>query len=135
MIICVICGPLRILKRKKIKWLYPNFPVIFHLLCRLIFIRILLMSNRRPALVFIFITLLIDVIGFGIIIPVMPKLISSMTGGGMSEASRIGGWLMFAYSVMMFLFAPVLGNLSDRFGRRPIILISLFGLGIDYLFL
>jgi len=93
------------------------------------------MSNRRPALVFIFVTLLIDVIGFGIIIPVMPKLISSMTGGGMSEAARIGGWLMFAYSVMMFLFAPVLGNLSDRYGRRPILLISLFGLGLDYLVL
>ena len=93
------------------------------------------MSNRRPALVFIFITLLIDVIGFGIIIPVMPKLISSLIGGGMSEAARVGGWLMFAYSVMMFLFAPVLGNLSDRYGRRPILLISLFGLGLDYLVL
>ncbi len=92
-------------------------------------------GKRQPALAFIFITLLIDVIGFGIIIPVMPKLISELIHGTISEASKYGGWLMFAFSIMMFLFAPVLGNLSDRYGRRPIILISLFGLGIDYLFL
>ncbi len=94
-----------------------------------------MLSKRKPALGFIFVTLLIDVIGFGIIIPVLPKLISQLIHGSLSEASLYGGWLMFSYSIMQFLFSPVLGNLSDRFGRRPIILISLFGLGIDYLFL
>ena len=94
------------------------------------------MAGRKQAAIgFIFITLLIDVIGLGIIIPVMPKLISEMIHGTFSEAAKYGGWLMFAYSIMQFLFAPVLGNLSDRYGRRPILLISLFGLGIDYLFL
>ena len=93
------------------------------------------MTGRKPAIGFIFITLLIDVTGFGIIIPVMPKLISEMINGSLSEASKYGGWLMFSFSIMMFLFSPVLGNLSDRYGRRPIILISLFGLAVDYLFL
>ncbi|MCX6292400.1 MAG: TCR/Tet family MFS transporter [Bacteroidetes bacterium] len=94
------------------------------------------MTGKRPAaLGFIFFTLLLDVIGLGIIIPVMPKLISEMIHGDMSTAARYGGWLLFSYSIMQFLFSPVLGNLSDRFGRRPILLISLFGLGIDYLFL
>jgi DHA1 family tetracycline resistance protein-like MFS transporter len=92
-------------------------------------------GKKQAALGFIFVTLLIDVIGFGIIIPVMPKLISEMIHGNMSQSSMYAGWLMFSYSIMQFLFSPVLGNLSDRFGRRPIILISLFGLGIDYLFL
>ncbi len=94
------------------------------------------MSNsKKPAILFIFFTLLIDVIGFGIIIPVMPGLISKLTGGGMSEASRIGGWMLFAFSLMQFLFSPFLGNLSDQFGRRPILLFSLFGFGLDYILL
>ncbi len=92
-------------------------------------------KGRSAALGFIFITVLIDVIGFGIIIPVLPKLIQDLTGGDMSEASRYGGWLMFTYAFMQFLFAPILGNLSDRYGRRSIILISLFGFGLDYLLL
>jgi len=92
-------------------------------------------EKKQAALGFIFVTLLIDVIGLGIIIPVMPKLISEMIHGSYSESAKYGGWLMFAYSIMQFLFAPVLGNLSDRYGRRPIILISLFGLGVDYIFL
>jgi DHA1 family tetracycline resistance protein-like MFS transporter len=92
-------------------------------------------ERRQAALGFIFITLLIDVIGLGIIIPVMPKLISELIHSSISEAAKYGGWLMFAYAIMQFLFAPVLGNLSDRYGRRPILLISLFGLGIDYIFL
>ena len=92
-------------------------------------------DKKQAAVGFIFITLLIDVIGFGIIIPVLPKLIQQMIGGNLSQASVYGGWLMFAYSVMQFLFAPILGGLSDKLGRRPILLFSLLGLGIDYIFL
>lgn len=90
-------------------------------------------QKRNAALVFIFITLLIDVIGFGIIIPVIPKLIRQLTGGTLSDASRYGGWLLFSYAVMQFIFSPILGGLSDQYGRRPILLFSLFGFGIDYL--
>lgn len=90
--------------------------------------------KKNNALAFIFITILIDVIGLGIIIPVVPKLIESLTGEGLSEASRYGGWLMFAFAATQFLFSPIMGGLSDRFGRRPVLLLSLFGLGIDYVF-
>jgi len=92
-------------------------------------------TGRQPAIFFIFITLLIDVIGIGIIIPVFPSLISKMIGGNMSDAAVYGGWLIGVYALMQFLFSPLLGNLSDRYGRRPILLISLLGLGLDYLFL
>ena len=95
----------------------------------------MLNKGRSAALGFIFVTVLIDVIGFGIIIPVMPKLIQQLTGGDMSVASRYGGLLMFTYALMQFLFAPILGNLSDQYGRRSVILFSLFGFGIDYLLL
>jgi len=90
--------------------------------------------KRNAALGFIFVTILVDVIGLGIIIPVIPKLIQGLTGGGLSEASQYGGWLMFAYAIMQFIFSPILGGLSDKFGRRPVLLFSLFGLGIDYIF-
>lgn len=89
--------------------------------------------KRNAALGFIFITILIDVIGLGIIIPVVPKLIENLTGEGLSAASSYGGWLVFSFAIMQFLFSPVLGALSDRFGRRPVLLISLFGLGLDYI--
>ena len=92
-------------------------------------------ANRSAALGFIFVTVLIDVIGFGIIIPVMPKLIQELVGGDLSKASSVGGLLMFTYAFMQFMFAPVLGNLSDQYGRRAVLLFSLLGFGIDYLFL
>lgn len=91
--------------------------------------------NRNAAVGFIFITLLIDVIGFGIIIPVMPKLISQLKQVDISTASKYGSFLMFAYASVQFFCAPLLGNLSDKFGRRPVLLFSLFGFGVDYLFL
>ncbi len=92
-------------------------------------------KTSKSAISFIFLTLLIDITGLGIIIPVVPKLITELTGEGLSIASEYGGWLTFTYAIMQFVCAPILGNLSDRYGRRPVLLISLFGLGIDYLFL
>ncbi len=86
----------------------------------------------RRAVLFIFIAVLVDVIGLGIIVPVIPQLIMDLTGEGLSRASIYGGWLWFAYAVMQFFCAPILGNLSDRIGRRPVILFSLFSLGVDY---
>lgn len=91
--------------------------------------------QRSPAITFIFLTLLIDVIGFGLIIPVMPDLIKNLADVNTSRASEIGGWMLVTYAVMQFIFAPVLGNLSDKYGRRPVLLFSLFGFGIDYLLL
>ncbi len=91
------------------------------------------MASTRPAVGFIFVTLLIDVIGFGIIIPVVPNLIQSLTGGTLSEAANYGGWLISAYAITQFIFAPIVGGLSDQYGRRPVLLASLFGFGIDYL--
>ena len=94
------------------------------------------MTTKRGAAVgFIFTTILIDVIGFGIIIPVMPKLISQLKHVDISTASTYGSLLVFAYAVVQFICAPILGNLSDKYGRRPILLFSLFGFGINYLFL
>src|SRR5881275_321803 len=92
-------------------------------------------TNRNAAIGFIFITLLIDVIGFGIIIPVMPKLIEELAHVDLSHASRIGGFLLFAFAITQFFFSPLVGNLSDRYGRRPVLLAALFGFAIDYLFL
>lgn len=92
-------------------------------------------TRKTPALGFIFITLLLDVTGLGIIIPVMPGLIMELIGGTLSEAAKYGGWLMFSYAIMQFLFAPVLGSLSDRYGRRPVLLAALFGFGLDYILL
>lgn len=94
-----------------------------------------MLKNRKAALSFIFITVLIDVIGIGIIIPIMPQLISQLINGSLSEAAIYGGWLMFAYAGMQFLFAPVLGGLSDQYGRRSVLLISLFGFGLNYFLL
>lgn len=95
------------------------------------------MSKRSPAVLFIFITLLIDVTGFGIIIPVMPRLVLSLLGEGatLSLAATYGGWLISSYAITQFFCAPIVGGLSDRFGRRPVLLGSLFGFAVDYLFL
>src|SRR5690606_16624446 len=92
------------------------------------------MVARKPALGFIFVTLLIDITGWGIIIPVVPGLIMELSGGTVSDASWYGGWLVAAYAAMQFLCAPILGALRDRYGRRPVLLASLFGFGVDYLF-
>jgi MFS transporter, DHA1 family, tetracycline resistance protein len=94
------------------------------------------MSLRKAghaAFVFIFIAVLIDSIGFGIILPVLPRLIMQLTGVTVERAAGYGGWLSFVYALMQFFCAPVLGNLSDRLGRRPVLLFALFALGIDYL--
>lgn len=92
-------------------------------------------GKRQAAIGFIFITLLIDVMGWGLIIPVMPKLISQLKGIPVNEASSDGAWLIAAYALTQFLFAPVIGNLSDQYGRRPVLLSSLVGFGIDYIIL
>jgi len=94
------------------------------------------MSSRKAgqaAFVFIFVAVLVDSIGFGIILPVLPRLIMQLTGVTVERAAGYGGWLSFVYALMQFFCAPVLGNLSDRFGRRPVLLFALFALGIDYL--
>lgn len=85
------------------------------------------------ALAFIFVTLLVDTIGLGIILPVLPRLIQELTGRGLSDAAVIGGGLAFAYSLTQFLCAPVVGNLSDHFGRRPVLFASLLAFGLDYI--
>ncbi len=92
-------------------------------------------SKKQAAIGFIFITLLIDITGWGIIIPVIPKLIEELIQGDISEAAKYGGWLTFAYAITQFLFAPIMGNLSDKYGRRPVILLSLLGFSLDYILL
>ena len=88
---------------------------------------------RKAAMIFILITVFIDVLGIGIIIPILPELIKDFAGGSTALAGRWFGVLASTYALTQFVFAPVLGALSDRVGRRPVILISLFGLGIDYI--
>ena len=90
-------------------------------------------TRHRHALAFIFVTVLIDVVGLGIVMPVLPKLIMGLAHVGLAAAARLGGGLMFAYSIMQFLCGPILGGLSDRFGRCPILLASLGAFGLDYL--
>lgn len=95
------------------------------------------MSTAQPfasryALAFVFVTMLIDTIGLGIIIPVAPYIIAELAHTSISGAARWGGWLFFVFALMQFLCAPLIGNLSDRFGRRPVLITSLVALGIDY---
>lgn len=92
-------------------------------------------SSKKAALRFIFITLLLDVIGMSIVGPVFPRLIEQLIGGNISQASQWSGLLLFSYAFMQFICAPIIGNLSDKYGRRPVLLLSLLGFGIDYIFL
>src|SRR5688572_30070242 len=93
------------------------------------------MPRLKPAIIFIFITLFLDIFGIGVIVPVLPKLVEEMSGGNVETAAHAVGWLGALYALMQFIFSPVLGSLSDRFGRRPVILLSLLGSGLDYLLL
>ncbi len=88
----------------------------------------------RHAVTFVFVTVFLDMVGFGLIMPVLPDLIRDVSDMSLAEASIIGGWMFFAFSMTQFLFSPVMGNLSDRFGRRPLLLLAVLGLGIDYVF-
>ena len=88
--------------------------------------------RRRLPTIFILMTVMIDAMGIGLILPVMPALILEVEGGSLARAALWGGVLSTAFAVMQFLFGPVMGNLSDRFGRRPVLLISLFVMAIDY---
>jgi DHA1 family tetracycline resistance protein-like MFS transporter len=90
---------------------------------------------RKAALGFIFITLLIDVMGWGLIIPVMADLIAQLKGIPVNQASTYGALLLSVFAITQFVFSPVIGNLSDQFGRRPVLLSSLLGFGIDYIIL
>lgn len=88
---------------------------------------------RRAAVVFIFITVVLDILALGIVIPVLPVLVEDFLGGDTARAATMLGLFGTVWALMQFIFAPVLGSLSDRFGRRPVILISCFGLGLDYM--
>ncbi|MCP5179766.1 MAG: TCR/Tet family MFS transporter [Pseudomonadales bacterium] len=90
-------------------------------------------ASRRHALIFVTITILLDVIGFGIIMPVMPALLREITGGTLAEASAWGGYLVFSYALLQFVCAPLLGALSDSHGRRPVLLLSLGMYAVNYL--
>ena len=89
--------------------------------------------RRRAALIFIFITVLIDILTFGLIIPVLPHLIENFLGGNVSQRRRLVRLFRHAFFAMQFIFTPMQGALSDRFGRRPVILLSNLGLGLDFL--
>src|SRR5882724_10645686 len=88
---------------------------------------------RRAAVIFVFITIVLDMVALGMVVPVLPKLVINFVGGDTARAARIYGVFGTVWALMQFVFAPVLGALSDRFGRRPVILVSNFGLGLDYL--
>jgi len=90
-------------------------------------------TKRRAALGFIFVTVLLDMLAFGIIAPVMPRLVSDFLHGNMASASKYMGLFVTTWALMQFFCSPILGMLSDRYGRRPVVLLSNFGLGLDYI--
>ena len=94
---------------------------------------VLRQPGGRRAAAFVVVTVLIDAMGIGVIMPVMPDLIRELTDLPLGAAALWGGYLSFVYALMQFAFGPTLGNLSDRFGRRPVLLLSLFALAVDYL--
>ena len=88
--------------------------------------------SLKHAFAFVWVTVLIDMIGVGLIIPVVPAVLHDLTGADPARASVYGGWLFFAYAAMQFVFAPIVGALSDAYGRRPVLLVAVLGLGIDF---
>ena len=88
----------------------------------------------RHAVTFVLITVFLDMVGFGLIMPVLPALIEEIGQMDLADAAWVGGWMFAAFSVAQFALSPLVGNLSDRFGRRPLLLLAIFGLGADYLF-
>ncbi len=90
-------------------------------------------GNRSPAFIFIFITVLLDILSIGIIIPVLPKLVQTLLGGDVLRTAQLFGWFISIWALMQFIFSPVMGALSDHFGRRPVVLLSNLALGLDYL--
>jgi MFS transporter, DHA1 family, tetracycline resistance protein len=89
-------------------------------------------QSKNPVLGLIAFIVFVDMAGIGLIVPVMPRLIMGLSGEGLDRAAEIGGLLLFAYAIMQFIFSPIIGGLSDRFGRRPILLLTLAALGVDY---
>jgi len=89
-------------------------------------------NKRHAALGFVFVTVLLDMLAFGIIVPILPKLITEFLNGNMARSSEYMGLFVTTWALMQFFFSPILGTMSDRYGRRPVILLSNFGLGLDY---
>src|SRR2546430_5884660 len=91
------------------------------------------MKNRKAAVIFILVTVTLDVLAMGLIIPVLPKLILDFLGGGMTDTAKWSGRFLVVFALMQFFFSPLLGVLSHRFGPRPVILLFNLGLGLDYI--
>jgi MFS transporter, DHA1 family, tetracycline resistance protein len=88
--------------------------------------------STKHAFAFVWVTVLLDMVGLGLIMPILPELLRQLTGSDVAHASIYGGWLFFAYALMQFFCAPIIGGLSDAFGRRPVLLLAVLGLGVDY---